>query len=177
MAIPTAAANVPTSRNAYPVGVASIAMSPPEVGVPSWRTSPRHSRAGGAPPQRDRATRRPAYTNGAFATANSTLTGATTVQAQRHQERTPQRALHRQHHQHERPDQPGPAQPRSPGAAGWGRAYRRRRRLRNAASPATSSGSASATSRRSSKRSNTWKYRVSLIPSCPCTCAPTRPCR
>ena len=90
MAIPTTAANVPISRNAYPVvvasiamfplevGVASIAMFPLEVGVPSRRTSSSHSRAGGAPPQRDRATRRPAYTNGAFATANSALTGATT---------------------------------------------------------------------------------------------------
>jgi len=71
MAIPTTAANVAISRNAYPVWVASIAMSPLEVGVPSRRTSPSHSRAGGAPPQRGRATRRPAYTNGAFATANS----------------------------------------------------------------------------------------------------------
>jgi len=73
-----AAATVPTSRNAYPVGVASITMSPPELGVPSRSTRPSHSRAGTVPPQWLRATRRPAKTNGAFAIANSTLTGALT---------------------------------------------------------------------------------------------------
>jgi len=128
-------------RSGCPAAVPGPATAGP---APPHPTGPRHSPAGGDQRgirQREQHTDRRAHPD----------------QLQRHQERTPQRALHRQHqHQHVRQDRLSPAQREPARPTGRGRASRRRRPLRNATSPATSSGSASAASTRSSRRSSSW---------------------